>query len=325
MLDRKVDQTRGADGARLKYGLYLPNVGNFGRPGSLLSLAGTAWSHEWDGCFVWDHLVFGGEETADPQVTLGAMAQASRGWPKAASRASSNSFTIGALVTPVARRRAWKLAKEIATIASLIEHDPRAPGLELIWGFGLGADLDYVVTGEPDLSLIERAGMTDNGIALVRKLLGGSVADFVPPALAVPLWSAMSWKAGVELKNCPFGPLRRAAGLDGVFPVPDRWPDPWDSACEIGADQIGQLADRLDSIANAATHCGSGRTREIATCGRSSELTKEEITERDNDLSAAGATWWLEVVSPTDCPANVEQMVAKGPKLLGRGPGAVGA
>ena len=88
----------------MHHGISAPNAGS---PTQLVTLAVDAEQAGWDGFFLWDHLQFikaAGIALADPIVTLGAIAQA------------TSTIRIGAVVTPVPRRRPWKLAKEITTL-----------------------------------------------------------------------------------------------------------------------------------------------------------------------------------------------------------------
>jgi hypothetical protein len=118
----------------MRYGVSVPNVGD---PARLLDLAVTCESAGWDGFFLWDHLQLDATvrpPALDPWVLMGAIA------------ATTSTVRLGALVTPVARRRPWKLAKEITTLDHL-------SGGRLIVGVGLGVppDAEYAAFGEsPD-------------------------------------------------------------------------------------------------------------------------------------------------------------------------------
>src|SRR5262249_52508101 len=73
------------------------------RPQAMASLAALAESSGWDGMFLEDYIVYQGQvgvPTFDPWVVLSAMAIA------------TSRIRLGTLVTPVSRRRPWKLACE---------------------------------------------------------------------------------------------------------------------------------------------------------------------------------------------------------------------
>jgi len=63
----------------------------------------------WDGAFYWDGIAIGEMDTYDPWVVMAAMA------------VRTERVRIGAMLTPPARRRPWKLAREPRDLA-------RAPG-----------------------------------------------------------------------------------------------------------------------------------------------------------------------------------------------------
>jgi hypothetical protein len=83
-----------------RYGICVPNLGEFADPRWVAALAKRAEEAGWDGFFAWDHVVFpyGGEHVvADPWVLLTAVALA------------TERIRFGPLVTPVARRLAGGL------------------------------------------------------------------------------------------------------------------------------------------------------------------------------------------------------------------------
>lgn len=94
----------------------LPNVGEYGNPRLLVDLAGEAEAAGWAGVFVWDHLAYRerGWPVADPYVTVAAIAQ------------TTTRLRIGVLVSAVARRRPWKLARETASVDAVSNGRPRA-------------------------------------------------------------------------------------------------------------------------------------------------------------------------------------------------------
>src|SRR5215470_19306464 len=106
----------------MHYGIYLPNFGEYGDPRLLAELAHEAEAAGWEGCFLWDHIHrwHGQEPFADPWIALTAMAL------------RTERLRLGPLVTPLARRRPWKLARETVTL-------DRLSGGRLTLGVGLGA------------------------------------------------------------------------------------------------------------------------------------------------------------------------------------------
>lgn len=157
-------------------------------PGELVDLAVRAEANGWDGCFLWDHLTWFdpamSEQTVDPWVTLGAIAQA------------TSTLTIGTLVTPLARRRPQKVAKEVATLADL-------SGGRAVLGVGLGEPVatDFAQFGEVT-DARARGDLLDAALDHLAAALG----DRRPPV----------WVGGLWPNPRPF---RRAARWDGVVPL----------------------------------------------------------------------------------------------------------
>lgn len=90
----------------------------------LQDLAQLAEAHGWDAFFLWDHILRPASEPpdiADITVALSAVALATA------------TIRFGPMVTPVARRRPHKLAREVMTL-------DRLSGGRLILGLGLGVD-----------------------------------------------------------------------------------------------------------------------------------------------------------------------------------------
>ena len=139
-----------------------PTIHEYSDPNNLLELARLTEQAGWDGYFICDHLILdpgGYLGLADPTVTLGAIA------------AVTEKVIIGAMVTPVSRRRPWKLAKEFASLDQLSNGRLRI-------GIGLGGlDQEFSNFGEdPDKKVLARK--TDEGIAIMEQLHTGEAVNF---------------------------------------------------------------------------------------------------------------------------------------------------
>lgn len=243
----------------MRFGVYVPNFGPYGDPRALRDLAVAAESSGWDGFFVFD--VISWEEYksafADPWVALGAIAQA------------TSTITLGPMVTPVPRRRPWKLATEAATLQRLSEG-------RLILGVGAGIGIDYTRFGESDRRLGARL---DEGTTLLRKLLSGQpvthdgethrgVDAHLPPA-DVPLWTSGFWPRK--------GPFRAVAGADGIFP-------------QTPADDFRLPTLAEVSAIRAEFDATSGRTDgDLAIWSPQTEPAADQVAA----YAEAGATWWF--------------------------------
>jgi alkanesulfonate monooxygenase SsuD/methylene tetrahydromethanopterin reductase-like flavin-dependent oxidoreductase (luciferase family) len=184
-------------------GIFVAPFDELADPRAVADLAARAEARGWDGLFVWDHIQYRPpvRAVADPWVTLAAVAVA------------TERLTIGPLVTPLARRRAHKLARETVTL-------DRLSGGRLVLGVGLGGDrngeFDRERFGEED-DPRARAALLDERLERLAAYWDG---EFEPPPVQqprIPVWVAGRWPNR--------RPLRRAARWDGFFPIDLEAPD----------------------------------------------------------------------------------------------------
>jgi alkanesulfonate monooxygenase SsuD/methylene tetrahydromethanopterin reductase-like flavin-dependent oxidoreductase (luciferase family) len=287
-----VRRLSGRYGRRVRFGIHLPIFEPYGEPATLVDLAVLAERSGWDGVFVWDHLWFpGSPATADPWIALAAIASA------------TSSVTLGPLVTPLARRRPWKLARETATL-------DRLSSGRLVLGVGLGVPRDYELFGEP-VDGRARGDATDEAIELLRAFWSERTVEHAgarftvraegdeQPAFrpgphggrAIPLWAAARL-------GSPERPFRRAAGLDGVAPVPASS----DPASAVTADQLAEVVERV------ARHRPSLDGFEVVAIASSAGGESPSAYER------AGATWFVEDLHPRwGGLERAREIVAAGP------------
>ena len=121
----------------------------FGDPNLLVALAVEAEQAGWDGLFVWDHVLHRRTEpepVVSPWVTLGACA------------ARTERIRLGALITPLSRRRPWNVARETVTL-DVLSHG------RVIFGAGLGSprDAEFEAFGE-EADDRRRAQRLDEGL-----------------------------------------------------------------------------------------------------------------------------------------------------------------
>jgi alkanesulfonate monooxygenase SsuD/methylene tetrahydromethanopterin reductase-like flavin-dependent oxidoreductase (luciferase family) len=192
----------------VKCAVGLPNVGEYGDPSLLVGLAEEAEAADWAGVFVWDHVAYRerGWPVADPYIVVAAMA------------AVTSRVRLGVLVSAVARRRPWKLARETASLDVL-------SGGRLVVGAGLGSQAheEFAAFGEDPAPRV-RAERLDEGLAILAGLWSGEAFShqgrhytvdetvFRPAPVQrprIPIWIAGRWPARP--------PFRRAARWDGVF------------------------------------------------------------------------------------------------------------
>ena len=145
---------------------------DFSDPRRLAELAHEAEVAGWDGFFIWDAMFFYPtfHPIADPWVSLAAVAM------------HTQRLQIGTLVTPIARRRPWKLARETVSV-------DRLSNGRLILGVGLGDSVQW------DFGFFDEVTFRPTPVQSPR----------------IPIWVGGWWP------NKP--PLCRAARWDGVCPI----------------------------------------------------------------------------------------------------------
>ena len=253
--------------AASKRALFVAPFDELADPRLLAELAADAEAAGFDGFFLWDHIVYSAPTRAvlDPWVTMAAIAMA------------TERLITGPLVTPLSRRRPHKLARETMTL------DLLADGRTVL-GIGLGGDEHGELSPFGEVAVPrEQALLLDDALAKIQDYWGGT---FVPRPVQrprIPIWAAAIWPHR--------RPLRRAARLDGVFPI--HLPDP-DALAEIGVEVAEQRAE--EGI--------EGPYDLVVTGDRGTDPAPWE---------AAGATWTLIGFGAQPRLAEVRAAIATGP------------
>jgi alkanesulfonate monooxygenase SsuD/methylene tetrahydromethanopterin reductase-like flavin-dependent oxidoreductase (luciferase family) len=278
-------------GRRVRFGLFLPPFGPFAEDRALVELARRAEHAGWDGIFLWDHVLpeEDGFRVADPWVLLGAMA------------AVTERVLLGTMVTPLARRRPWVVARQLATLN-------RISSGRVILGVGLGVDRDFVAFGE-DPDLRRRSEKVDEALAVMQQIWTGAPFNHSGRhfSVGVPLSSppdevrAPIWVASVGMNE---GPLRRAAKHDGIFPLS---PD----SRHLSLESLSRIVERLRQLGAPL-----GRDFDIVLRGNASPAWPEPQRQPLASLAAAGMTWWLETLIHHDPIDLSMKVVDEGPPVL---------
>jgi len=255
----------------MRFGLYLPNQGEFADAGVLADVARDAEDAGWDGVFIWDEIVQvlpTHDGIADALIALTAMA------------VRTERIQLGALVTPLARLRPESFAVQTATL-------DRLSGGRLVVGVGLGnPGTQFSAFGGPG-DLRTRAEMVDEFLALLVALWSGERVSFdgrhyqahdvalaSPPAdgRQIPIW--------VGADSHHRAPRRRAARWDGFAPASEGWPDEVIPAAEYRemVDDIRSMRASDDPFDVVVIGNGAG------TVPAASSLA---------DYEEAGVTWLL--------------------------------
>ena len=264
----------------MRFGLNLCNHGDFADPSLLADLAVRAETRGWDGVFLWDHVARDGDPPmVDPWITLAAIA------------ARTSRVRLGTMVTPLARRRPWKLAREVVTLDHL-------SGGRVVLGVGLGVHPEEFGHVGDESDPVARASLLDESLELLTALWTGDPVEHHGPDHDVVAWHRPTpvqdrvpvWVAGRWPTRAPF---RRAARWDGAIPSTTSAYEP---------------DDHRAMLEFVADH----RTRD--TPFDQVHLTHLGDLERWEEYAAAGVTWWLENVrSGLRTVAEVEQLVDDGP------------
>lgn len=268
----------------MRFAVNIPNFGDFADPRLVADLARLAEEAGWDGLFVWDHVVHHKDlrrEIADPWVLLTAAALA------------TSRIRLGTMVTPVARRRVSKLAREVTTL-------DRLTGGRMILGVGLGAPFadEYGTFGEPT-DPVALAAKLDEGLVALNELWSGEPVNFhgehvivddvafapVPVQRPrVPIWVGGNWPAK--------RPMRRAARWDGAVPIrKEQGLDPEGNRPPPEPDP-GFVREVNEFLTEQRAGNGkAGEPFDVSVCGSS---TPRDAADRFGPLAEAGATWWQE-------------------------------
>lgn len=287
----------------MNFALYIPPFGEFGCAATIAALAKDAEQAGWNGLFLWDHVAFDWltAPIVDPWVACTAVA------------ISTSRIRFGPMVTPLARRRPWKVARETVSL------DHLSAG-RLTLGVGLGGGrAEFEWLGESD-SLRELGEKTDEALAVLTGLWSAEPfrfegqhyhiqqAHFLPAPCQsprIPIWIGGFWP------NKP--PFRRAARWDGVFPL------------HRNNNEFLSPDDIRDINRYMQTYREEDAPFDIAHSGFSPGSSPSKARDHVAAYAAAGVTWWMENLNPwrfgwdSQGPWPLEAMrerVLQGPPVL---------
>ncbi|HWH95638.1 MAG TPA: LLM class flavin-dependent oxidoreductase [Baekduia sp.] len=236
-------------------------------PRLLAGLAADAEAAGWDGFFLWDHITYSAPTSAvlDPWIVMAAVAMA------------TERIVTGPLVTPLSRRRPHKLARETATLDLL-------SGGRLVLGVGLGSDRHGELSPFGEVAdPRERARLLDDALVKLQHYWSGAFLPRPVQRPRIPMWAAARWPARK--------PVRRAARLDGLFPVD--LPNP-DALAELAGEIFRQRAE--EGI--------EGHYDLVVTNAPGTDFAP---------WAAGGATWCLTGFGPQPKLAAVRAAISAGP------------
>lgn len=274
----------------MRYGFLVPT----GDPRAVAGLAREAEDAGWDGVFYWDGMAIGEMDTYDPWVVMAAMAM------------TTERVRLGAMLTPPARRRPWKLARETTTLDHL-------SGGRLVLPVGLGAvdDGGFSKVGEPTERRV-RARLLDEGLEILTGLWSGEPFSFEgehyrleemtfrPPPVQrprVPIWVVAAWPSEKS--------MRRALRYDGLLPA-------------VVGGTAGKPGVTAETIRDMRRYVEENREDP-----GSFDIVWEGVTPGDDPgraaevvrpFAEAGATWWIESRwMPPNGPDELRRRIEAGP------------
>jgi len=198
----------------MHFAIDIPNFGgDYANVRLIAEVAREAEDAGWDGFFVWDHIGAGWGEQAfsDPIVLLTAIAL------------RTERIRFGTLVTPLPRRRPWKLSREFVTLDQI-------SGGRVILGVGTGGGSEFLSSEYTAYHELEgnrlHGEMLDESLEILTGLWTGEPFSYrgqhyqidnvqhLPKPVQqprMPIWVAGWWPNRK--------PIRRAAHWDGAYPL----------------------------------------------------------------------------------------------------------
>ena len=254
----------------MKYGFIIPG----GDIHTVADLAAEAEAAGWDAAFYWDGINIQDMPMYDPWVTMAAMALRTR------------RVRLGAIVSPLSRRRPWKLARETVSLDHL-------SGGRLIVPVGLGAldDGGFGKVGEPT-DRKTRAELLDESLAILTGLWSGEpfqydgkhyhldTMTFLPQPVQsprIPIWVVAMWPSERS--------MARALRYDGLLPNV-RGAD--GAPRDVTPDDIREMAAYVAERRNQSTPF------DIVMEGETPGDDPAQAAAIVRPFAEAGATWWNE-------------------------------
>lgn len=279
----------------MRYGFVIPSGTVF----DVIALAQEAESAGWDGVFIPDCIYIDVEldptaPSYDPWVVLAAIA------------CHTSRIRLGTMITPLSRRRPWKVARETTTLDHLSQG-------RLILPVGLGAldDAGFGRVGEAT-DRKTRAELLDESLDILAHAWSGktfsytgkhfSVHDltFLPTPVQsphIPVWAVAAWPRPKS--------MRRALRWDGILPV---------KSGDDGSQERMSPGDIRDLRAYIAQHRTATTPFDIVVEGATPGADPDATRAIVQPYAEVGVTWWMEALwsKPND-PAIVRERIRQGP------------
>lgn len=260
----------------MQFAIDVAPLGELSDPAAIIRLARTAEASGWDGLSIWDSTgVSMGTVAADPFVALAGVA------------AATERIRLILSVVALPRRRPQLVVQSVGTL-------DRLSGGRLVLGLGAGGDPgDFTTFGE-SVDARARIGRFDESIGLVDALLQGEVVghdgpEYVVRDAAVGPRPLQEPRPPIWLGGMRPGALRRAARWDGWIAIAVAEDG---SGMKLTPDAFGEMVGRVNAERELAGRASA--VFDIAVLA----LSQPDGAEQVRAFVEAGATWWLESLSP---------------------------
>lgn len=256
-------------GEGMKYGFIIPG----GDIHTVAELAAEAEAAGWDGAFYWDGINIRDIPVYDPWVTMTAMALRTK------------RVRLGAIISPLSRRRPWKVARETVSLDHL-----SGGRLALPVGLGTLDDGGFGKVGEPT-DRKTRAELLDESLEILTGLWSGEPfhysgkhfhldeMTFLPKPVQsprIPIWVVGAWPSERS--------MARVLRYDGLLP----------NVLEDGKQQ-DITPDHIRAMASyIAERRAQGTPFDIVMEGETPGDDPAQAAAIVRPFAEAGATWWNE-------------------------------
>lgn len=270
----------GLYGDRMKFSVTFGAVGDGRDPRGLAELARIAEDAGWDGVFLEDYLVYQGDASVpayDPWVCLAAMAGA------------TSRVRLGTTVTPLPRRRPWKVAAEAVALDRLSDG-------RMILGAGIGDPSDPFLGGVGEETAPRvLAEMLDEGLAVIDALWSGETVHHQGKHYQLD---------GVRLAARPVQEPRIPIWIGGNLLVPAvrRRILRWDGSCAYKGPTTASLPILPEDVRSLRAERGDDFSIKVSGGD-------------PGEFAAAGASWWGRWIAPGP-PEDAVRILRAGPPKL---------
>ncbi len=276
----------------MQYGFIIPG----GDIQTIIELACEAEKAGWDGVFYWDGIYIESMGPMyDPWLVLAAIAMRTK------------RVRIGAVLTPLSRRRPWKVARETVTLDHLSNG-------RLVLPIGLGTldDGGFKKVGEVTDRKV-RAQLLDESLEILTGLWSGrpfsfhgehyhvDEMTFLPPPVqspCIPIWVVGVWP---RTKS-----MQRVLRYDGLLPAKKN---------ADGSDAEITPADIQAMKAYIVEHRTLTTPFDIVMEGETPGDNPERSGEIIRQYADAGITWWTEA-RWSSAPDEVRTRIQQGPPRI---------